>query len=100
MIYYRLCTYLPDGRIIDSKVLAAQLGERYETCKLNDRIFTVTQYKRNWSKPFSRRAFDNDLLGTELIGTISYQIADDGKIVQVEFPQNQTNPETNATSSN
>ncbi len=82
MIYYRLCTYTPTGAIIDHKVIAAQLGERFETCTLQNGVFTVNTSKRKWSKPFTGRDFDNDLLATEFVSTAKYVIDETGKIVE------------------
>ena len=83
-IYHRLVTYNRKAEIISSQVVALQSGERLTTLSYNMNKFTVTEYKRNWKKPYDKRDFDNYITGTEKLKESSYMILPDGRIRDAE----------------
>ena len=83
-IYYRLATYTKKGKLIDSRVVAWQSGEKLATMSLDGGIIVVTEYKRIWKNPYEKADFDNSLLSTEENDKKTYAINPDGKIKEIK----------------
>lgn len=83
-IYHRLVTYNTKAEIISSQIVALQSAGQLMTLSYNMSRFTVTEYKRNWKKPYEKRDFDNYITGTEKLKESSYLILPDGRIRDAE----------------
>jgi hypothetical protein len=81
-IYHRLVIYNKKAEIIDSKIVALQSGDQLITTQFNTNTFTLTEWKREWKKPYDKKDFDNYLTGTIKIKESSFLIRPDGKIVE------------------
>ena len=81
-IYHRLVIYGTDGKIISDKVVACQSGDILQTVTFNKDHFEITEYKRTWRKPYSKRDFDNDIVKSELISKKAYHITEAGEITE------------------
>lgn len=81
-IYHRLVIYGIDGKILSDKIIAFQSGEHLQTVSYNNDHFEITEYKRNWKKPYKKRDFDNEITSTELLSKKSYTITTSGEIVE------------------
>ncbi len=83
-IYINMMTYTSKGDYIDSKVIAWQAPYSAATVFLRGNEASITEYKRQWRKPFEKYDFDNDLVLTEPIGSKEYIINAEGKIMVKE----------------
>ncbi|MDB5258318.1 MAG: hypothetical protein JWM14_3013 [Chitinophagaceae bacterium] len=81
-IYHRLALYNDKGEILDHKIIAFQSGEDLATATVNQSDVTVKFFKRKWRNPYKKNDFDNDLLSVEEVGSVSYKMNADGKILQ------------------
>jgi hypothetical protein len=81
-IYHRLVLYSDKGEILDHKVIAFQSGEDLATATVHQSDITVKFFKRKWRNPYKKNDFDNDLLSAEEVGSVSYKLNAEGKIVQ------------------
>lgn len=83
-IYINMMTYTSKGDLIDSKIIAWQAPYTAATALFANNEVRITEYKREWKKPFERYEFDNDLKLTEQTGERTLSIAADGKILAGE----------------
>jgi hypothetical protein len=81
-IYHRLVVYGADGKIISDKIIAFQSGEHLQTVSFNNDHFEISEYKRNWKKPYKKRDFDNEITSTELLSKKMFTISASGEIVE------------------
>jgi hypothetical protein len=88
-IYHRLIVYDAKGKIVSDKIIACQSGENLQTVSYNKDHFEITEYKRNWKKPYKKHDFDNEIIKTDLLAKKSYMITASGEIVEdVPVPLN------------
>jgi hypothetical protein len=84
-IYYRLVNYdVENLNIIDSKVIAKQIGDTIETYKIDKNIIEINTYKRNWKNSYNINDFDNELLNVNFIKKSYYKIDSLGNISVIE----------------
>lgn len=81
----KIVTYNPDGKIIASKIFAAQFSaEKIKTGRIDNNEITMQDFKRIWLKPIDEVAMeDNQVAKYELMGTSTFRLLDSGDIVEV-----------------
>ncbi len=82
-IYYRLITYSPNAKIIDSKIIAIQSGEQLTTVDFINGKMNLINQKRVWKNAYDKNDFNNFLVKIEYLGETKYEIQSDGKILEI-----------------
>jgi hypothetical protein len=81
-VLHTLATYTPEGKIIDTKVVAWQSGKDVGLMSYEYGTVTINTYKRTWKNPYNKREFDNEVVQTEATGQFHFVITADGKITE------------------
>lgn len=89
-VYTKLVTYDAKGAIISAKIFSGQFSaERVKAGRFDKGRITVKEYKRIWSQPIDKVAFDqNSVKKYELQATAEFKIDASGRLIEESVPEN------------